>query len=168
MPQSLYQASVPVYVKSFAALTGILDKAAAHAKAGKFDAEALLTARLFPDMWPLATQVQQVTSLVARGTARLAGLPIPNLPDKAANFDDLKARVAQTIDFLKSVDPAAVDAGEAKDITFPMGDRQATLTGRQYFDTFTLPNFYFHFTTVYNILRHNGVPLVKEDFTGEI
>lgn len=166
MPLSLYQASVPVYVRLLNALTAILDKAAAHAKAGKYEPEALLTAHLFPDMWPLAKQVQAVASHARRGTARLAGLPIPTVDESGTSFDDLKGQIAETLAFLKSVDPAAVDAGEQREISFPIGTGQLTMTGTQYLQTFTLPNFYFHLTSAYNILRKNGVPLTKMDFLG--
>jgi hypothetical protein len=118
-------------------------------------------------MWPLRRQVQAATNHAFRGTARLAGLPIPNITEASASFDDLKGRIAETIAFVKGADPAAVDAGDDRQITFPVGNEQRTMIGRQYFLTFTLPNFYFHLTTAYNILRHNGAPLVKNDFTGD-
>lgn len=166
MPLSLYQASVPVYMKLLKGLSVILDKAAAHAKGAKYEPAALLTARLFPDMWPLARQVQAVASHARRGTARLAGLPIPTVSEVSASFDDLKGQIAETLTFLKSVDPAAVDAGEGREINFPIGDGKLTMKGTDYLQTHTLPNFYFHLTTAYNILRCNGVPLKKQDFLG--
>ncbi len=166
MPLSLYQASVPVYEKLLNALADMLDKAAAHAKEAKYEPAALLNAHLFPDMWPLAKQVQQVASHARRGTARLAGLPIPNVSEASASFDDLKGQIAETLAFLKSVDPAAVDAGEERDISFPVGTGTLNLKGTEYLLNFTLPNFYFHLTTAYNILRKNGVPLGKRDFLG--
>jgi hypothetical protein len=117
-------------------------------------------------MWPLARQVQAVASHARRGTARLAGLPIPTVSEVSASFDDLKGQIAETLTFLKSVDPAAVDAGEGREINFPIGDGKLTMKGTDYLQTFTLPNFYFHLTTAYNILRGNGVPLKKQDFLG--
>jgi uncharacterized protein len=167
MVLSLYQVSVPVYVSLLKHLDDILDKTAAHAEARKLDPVALLDARLFPDMWPFKRQVQAATNHAFRGVARLAGLPIPKITEAASSFADLKQRIAETIAFIESVDAGAVDAGMTREITFPMGDEQGTLTGLQYFLSFSLPNFYFHLTTAYNILRTNGVPLVKSDFMGE-
>jgi hypothetical protein len=168
MPLSIYDASVPIYVKLLGGLKSQLDKAAAYARSGGFEEAALLDARLYPDMWPLKRQVQAVTNHAFRGTARLAGLPIPQITEAAGSFDDLQRRIDETLAFIKGVDRAAVEAGETREITFPMQDEQRTMPGRQYFLTFTLPNFYFHLTTAYNILRHNGVPLHKTDFTGPI
>jgi hypothetical protein len=166
MPLSLYQASVPIYLKVLNGLSAMLDRAAEHAKANKYEPEALLNARLFPDMWSFAQQVQAVASHARRGTARLAGLPIPTVNETRGSFDDLKRQIAESIAFLKSVDPAAVDAGEGREINFPIGDGKLTMKGTDYLQTFTLPNFYFHLTTAYNILRCNGVPLTKQDFLG--
>jgi hypothetical protein len=168
MPLTLHQASVPAYLKSLGGLTGMLDKAAAYAAAAKFEERVLLEARIFPDMWPLSRQVQEATGIPMRGTARLAGLPLLSLSEASGSFDDLKARIAATVAFLKGVDPAAVDAGEDKDITFPIGEESRTMKGRQYLLTFSLPNFYFAVTTAYCILRHNGVRLDRQDFTGRI
>jgi hypothetical protein len=166
MPLSLYRASVPVYEKLLKSLSAILDKAAAHAKDNKYEAAVLLSAHLFPDMWPLAKQVQAAGSHARRGTARLAGMPIPNVNEASATFDDLKGQIAETLAFLKTVDPAAVDAGAEREITFPIGTGTLNMKGTEYLQDFTLPNFYFHLTTAYNILRHNGVPLGKPNFLG--
>ena len=166
MPLSMYQASVAVYLPLLNALSATLDKAAAHAQARKIKPEALITARLFPDMWSLAEQVRAACSQPTRGTARLAGLPIPEFEGSDVTFDDLKARVAWAVKFLEGVDPAAVDGSEERPITFPMGGETRTMPGQRYFLRFTLPNFYFHLTTAYDILRHNGVALDKQDFTG--
>ena len=155
MSLSIYEASVPAYVKLLGALTGQLDKAAAYAKAGGFEEAALLDARLFPDMWPLKRQVQAATNHAFRGTARLAGLPIPQITEAAGSFADLHSRIDETVAFITGVDRAA-------------GDDQRTMTGQAYFVGFTLPNFYFHLATAYDILRHNGVPMSKIDFTGPI
>jgi len=166
MQVSIYEISVPVYVKLLGGMKAQLDKAAAYAKAGGFEEAALLDARLFPDMWSLKRQVQAATNHAFRGTARLAGLPIPQITEAAASFADLHARIDETIAFITGVDRAAVEAGAAREITFPLGNEQRTMTGQAYFLGFTLPNFYFHLTTAYNILRHNGVPVQKTDFTG--
>ena len=168
MSLSIYDVSVPIYVKLLGGLKNQLDKAAAHAKAAGFEEAALLDARLFPDMWPLKRQVQAATNHAFRGTARLAGLPIPQITEASASFADLHGRIDETIAFITGVDRAAVEAGETREITFPMGGEQATMTGLRYFQNFTLPNFYFHLTTAYNLLRHNGVPVEKTDFTGPI
>ena len=167
MALSLYDISVPVYARLLKRLATTLDKAAAHTEAGKLDPPALLDARLYPNMWPFKQQVMAATNHAFRGTARLAGLDIPKITGASASFADLKKRVAETLAFVESVDRAAIDAGVDRQITFPMGDEQATLSGLEYFLGFSLPNFYFHLTTAYNVLRHNGVPLVKTDFMGE-
>lgn len=166
MSLSIYEISVPVYVKLLGGLKVQLDKAAAYAKAGGFEEAALLDARLFPDMWPLKRQVQAATNHAFRGTARLAGVPIPQITEAAGSFADLHGRIDETIAFIKGADRAAIEAGAVREITFPMGDEQRTMTGQAYFVGFTLPNFYFHLTTAYDILRHNGAPVMKTDFTG--
>jgi hypothetical protein len=155
-------------VKLLTALSAMLDKAAAHAAAQKIEPAAFLDARLFPDMWPLRQQVQATTNHVFRGMARLAGLPIPKITEAAGSFDDLKARISETLDFIKGIEPSAIDAGATREITFPIGEDKRVMSGEQYFLTFSLPNFYFHLTTCYDILRHNGVPLSKVDFLGRI
>lgn len=167
MSFSIYRASVPVYVKLLTALDRMVDKAMADAEAKKYPPEVLFTARLYPDMWSFSEQVKATTNHAFRGTARLAGLQIPEIPDAASTGAELKARIAATVAFIKGVDPAAVDAGADREITFPMGNETATMTGEEYFLKFTLPNFYFHHTTAFAILRHNGVPVSKlDDFLG--
>ena len=166
MALSLYDVSVPVYARLLKRLATTLDKASAHAQAGKLDPAALLDARLYPDMWSFKQQVMAATNHAFRGTARLAGLDIPKITDASASFADLQKRVAETLAFVEGVDRAAINAGIDREITFPLGDEQATLSGLEYFLGFSQPNFYFHLTTAYNILRHNGVPLVKTDFMG--
>jgi hypothetical protein len=168
MAFSLYQASVPVYVKLLTALSGMLDKTAAHAAGNKIEPAAFLDARLFPDMWPLKMQVQAATNHAFRGIARLAGVAIPTITDAAGSFADLKTRINETLTFIEGIDRAALDAGATREITFPIGEDKRTMTGEQYFLTFSLPNFYFHLTACYSILRHNGVALSKLDFLGPI
>jgi len=162
----MYQATVPVYVRLLTLLSAILDKAAAHAAAKKIDPAVLLTARLYPDMWSLAEQVRAATNFPVRSSARFAGLPIPQFDGKDASFEDLKARIAWTIAFITGIDPAKIDGTEDKEIVFPSGDTQRKMSGKDYLLIFTLPNFYFHLTTAYDILRHNGVPIGKDDFMG--
>ena len=166
MPSTLYEALVPISVQFLGALSGILDKGAAFAASRKVDQQVLISARLFPDMWPLSTQVQQATSLGTRGVARLAVLRFPSLDDATASFADLARRIAAAIAFLKSVDAEAVNRGEDKDITFPLGDEQRSMKGRDYIQVFILPNFFLSVTTAYNILRNNGVALDRQDFVG--
>ncbi len=168
MPISMYQASVPAFLQSLAALSGVLDKTASHAAGKKIDPAALLTARLYPDMFAFARQVQLACDFAKGAAARLAGIEIPKFPDDEKSFDELKARIARTIDFLKSLKPAQIDGAEGKEISFPVGGQPMTFTGQQYLVGFALPNFYFHLTTAYAILRHNGVEIGKRDFLGTV
>ena len=167
MPLSMYQATVPVYVRLLAALSSTLDKAAAHAAAKKVDPAVFITARLYPDMWSLAEQVRAATGHMVRGTSRLAGVPIPTFDGKEATFDDLKARIAWTTAHLKGLDEKALADAAEKTIVFPAGDTERRMSGADYLLALSLPNVYFHLTTAYAILRHNGVPISKDDFTGE-
>ena len=167
MPLSMYQATVPVYVRLLAALSSTFDKAAAHAAAKKVDPAVFITARLYPDMWSLAEQVRAATGHMVRGTSRLAGVPIPTFDGKEATFDDLKARIAWTTAHLKGLHEKALADAAEKTIVFPAGDKERRMSGADYLLVFSLPNVYFHLTTAYAILRHNGVPISKDDFTGE-
>lgn len=160
--------TLPTYRRILTSFSGMIARAEAHAAAHHYDAAVLLAQRLFPDMWPFAKQVQQATALMVRGTCRLAGIAIPSFDDSRIGFDDLRSRIAETAAFLDGVDTAALDAGAGREITFPAGGEQKTMPGLQYLQAFTLPNVWFHATTAYNILRHNGVPLKKSDFTGPI
>ncbi len=166
MPLSMFQASVPVYVRILTQLDATLDKAAAHAEAKKIKPEALITARLFPDMWSLAEQVRAACNHATRGPARIAGLPIPEFDGNDDTFAALKARVAWALAFLKGLSAGQFEGTDERTLTFPMGREQRTLTGEQYLLFFSMPNFYFHATTAYDILRHNGVPISKTDFMG--
>jgi hypothetical protein len=163
MTFSMYQISVPVYARTLTALAGILDKAAAHAEAKKIKPEALITARLFPDMWSLAEQVRAACNHATRGPARLTGLAIPEFQGKDATFADLKARVAWALAFVKGLEPGQFEASAERSITFALGDESRTMSGAEYLLHFSLPNFHFHATTAYDILRHNGVALEKGD-----
>ena len=167
MPFSLYQASVPVYMRRLEALSAILDKAAAYASKRKIDPAVLIQARLYPDMLPLARQVQIACSHAIRGAARLSGAEPASVEDKAGSFDDLKALIANTLEFLKGVDAKKIDGTEDREITFPVGDRKMTQKGGDYLLHFSMPNFYFHLTTAYDILRNNGLEIGKADFMGE-
>ena len=166
MPLSMYQATVPVYVRLLAALSSTLDKAAAHAAAKKVDPAVFITARLYPDMWSLAEQVRAATGHMVRGTSRLAGVPIPTFDGKEATFDDLKARIVKTIAFIQTVKPAQIDGSEDKETTITVAGNPMTLKRAQYLEHFAMVNFYFHCTTTYAILRQSGVEIGKRDFIG--
>ena len=167
MAFSIFQASVSVYIRRLEALSAILDKAAAYASQRKIDPAVLIQARLYPDMLPLARQVQIACSHAIRGSARLSGAEPMSLEDKASSFDDLKALIAKTLEFLKSVDAQKMEGVEDREITFPAGDHKMTLKGGDYLLHFSMPNFYFHVTTAYDILRHNGLEIGKDDFMGD-
>ena len=167
MTFSIYQASVPVYIRRLEALSAILDKAAAYASQRKIDPAALIQARLYPDMLPLGRQVQIACSHAARGAARLSGAEPASVEDKETSFDDLKARIAKTLAFLKDVDAKKMEGMEDREITYPVGDRKMTLKAGEYLLHFSMPNFYFHLTTAYDILRNNGLEIGKADFMGE-
>jgi uncharacterized protein len=167
MTFSIYQASVPVYTRRLEALSAILDKAATYASQRKIDPTTLIQARLYPDMFSLARQVQIACGHAMRGAARLSGAEPISLGDKADTFDDLKALIAKTLAFLKSVDAEKMEGMEDREITFPVGDSKKTLKGSDYLLHFSMPHFYFHVTTAYDILRHNGLEVGKADFMGE-
>ena len=145
----------------------ILDKAKAHAAAKKIDEAVMLGYRLAPDMFPLARQVQIASDSVVRGAARLAGAEVPSTPDKEASFDELKARVAKALDYVRAQDKAAIDAASGRDITFPVGqDKTMTMNGGAYLTGWVFPNFYFHVTAAYALIRHCGVEVGKRDYLG--
>jgi hypothetical protein len=167
MSLSVYQVTVPVYIHLLGGLSSSLDKAVAYAAEKKIDPAVLLTARLYPDMWSLMQQVNAACSHAVRGTARLAEMPIPTFAGKDSSFEELTARIAWTIEHLKGLTEAALAGAAERTIVFPSGDSERRMTGADYLLSFSLPNFYFHLTTAYDILRHNGVTLVKDNFTGE-
>jgi uncharacterized protein len=147
-------------------LTKILDKGVAHAEAKKFDSSVLVNARLAPDMFPLAKQVQIACDMVKNGTARLAGQEAPKFEDNEKTMDELKARIAKTLDYVKSVPAGALEGAEDRDIKIPMRDRTLEMKGLPYVRQWVLPNFYFHAAMVYALLRHNGVEIGKPDWLG--
>jgi hypothetical protein len=164
---SFYDASVPAFLQILGSLSGLLTKAEAHCKAKNIQPDVLLNARLFPDMLPLTKQIQLVCDFAAKGCARLTQSELPSVPDTEKTFDELKQRLAKTIDYVKSFKPAQFDGAETKDVTFPAGpDRSITLKGQQFLSSFAFPNFYFHAATAHGILRHNGVEIGKRDFLG--
>ena len=166
MAFTIYQASVPVYLRQLKALALLLDKAAAYCVDRKIDPDALLQARLYPDMYNLVGQVQATCNHAARGTARLTGRD-PMSTESGASFDDLKALVGRTIAFVSAVDERATEGADSREITFPVGDGKRTLSGADYLLGFSMPNFQFHAAMVYAILRHCGLPLNKIDFLGQ-
>jgi hypothetical protein len=166
MPLTISSVGVQSFLQTLGALSKILDKAAAHCEAKKIDPAALLTMRLAPDMFTFTKQVQLTCDFAKNTVGRLTGEP-PKFPDEEKSFADLKARIAKTIGYVKGFTPAQVDAAIDKDVTFPIGPQQTmTLKGADYLVGFALPNFYFHATTAYDILRHCGVELGKRDFLG--
>jgi hypothetical protein len=166
MTISMYQASVPRFVNILGNLSGILDKAQAHVDAKKIDATVLTGFRLFPDMLPMSTQVQIACDTAKGVVARLAGVEIPAYEDNEKTLADLKARVARTITFIQTMTPAQIDGTEDKEIITRRGDKETRYTGMQFLLGHAVPNFYFHVTTAYNILRHNGVEIGKRDYLG--
>lgn len=166
MTLSMYQASVPRFVNILGNLSNILDKAQAHIDAKKIDDATLTTYRLFPDMLPMAKQVQIACDGAKGVVARLAGLEIPVHEDNEKTLDDLKARIAKTIAFVQSVTPEQIDGTEDKDIVTKRGDKETHYKGMQFLLGHAIPNFYFHVTTTYNILRHNGIEIGKRDYLG--
>jgi hypothetical protein len=147
-------------------LSAILDKAAAHAEAKKIDPAVFINARLAPDMFPLSRQVQIATDMVKGCAARLAGIEVPRYEDNETTFADLQARIAKTKTFLQSVSATQIDGSEERPITLKFGSRELNFLGQAYLLDFVLPNFHFHLTTTYAILRHNGVEIGKMDYVG--
>lgn len=169
MPFSMSQALLPALELSLNALSGVLDKAAAYAAAKKVDPAVLLSTRLAPDMFDLKKQVQFACDLASRGGARLAGLEPPRHEDNETTIDEMKARIAKTLAFLKTLDAAKIDGGAERELSFPLGpERKGQMKGDDYLNHFVLPNFYFHCTAAYAILRHCGVEIGKQDFLGAI
>ena len=164
MSISMYRASVPIFLQILPCTSAILDKAVAHAAAKKIEPQVLLEARLFPDMFSFTRQIQLATDFSKGACARLAGVDPPKYPDTETTFDELKARVAKTIAFIKEFKPSQIDGSEERDISLQMGGQTRTFKGENYLTSVVLPNFFFHATTAYAILRHNGVELGKQDF----
>jgi hypothetical protein len=168
MSVSLYQVSVPLFVKVLRNLRSVLGKGAEHAAAHKIDESVLLGARLFPDMRPLSFQVQVATDMARGGASRLAGSEPPKFDDNETTFAQLIDRIDRTLAFIESVDRKAIDEGEGRTITRPVRGEPHAFTAMNYLQQFILPNLFFHATTAYALLRHNGVPLAKGDFLGKL
>jgi len=165
MPISMSSASLPIFKAMLGNLSHILDKAQAHAQARKFDASALTGFRLAPDMLPFTRQITIACDAAKIGMARISGLEAPKFEDTETTFEELKARIQKTLDWLATVPADKLDGTEDKDITFPVGrDATRTMKAEAYLKHWVLPNFFFHVTTAYAILRHNGVELGKGDY----
>lgn len=167
MSLSMYSASVPVFENMLRALAGVLEKAEAHAQQHKIEPAALLQARLFPDMFPLVGQVLIATDFAKGASARLAGQDVPRYEDKEQSFAELQQRITKTLGYIASLPREAIDAAGERAITHGTGERARHFErGDDYLTGFVLPNFFFHVTTAYAILRHNGVPIGKRDYLG--
>jgi uncharacterized protein len=167
MPISMYQASVPRFANMLRNLSALIDKAQGHCAAKNIEPAALTTFRLYPDMFPFTRQVQIACDTAKGAVARLAGAEIPKHEDTEQTFAELKARIAKTLDFIESVRAERIDGTEEKEIVLAMRSGERRFKGMQYLLGFAYPNFYFHLTTAYNILRHNGVEVGKLDFIGQ-
>jgi len=164
MGMTMYAASVPVMKQMLSGLSHCLGKAAASAEARKFDSAVLVGSRLAPDMFALARQVQIATDGAKGGVARLAGVEIPKFEDTESTIAELQARIEKTLTFIESVPAASIDGTEHKDITIQVAKQDMHFKGEGYLLHWVLPNFFFHVTTAYNILRHNGVDVGKRDY----
>ncbi len=166
MSLSMYQASIPTLVHMLGNLSAILTKAAKYAETKKFDPSVLINARLAPDMLPLSSQIQTASDVAKGCAARLAGIEAPSFPDTETTFPELQTRIAKTIEYLNSVSPAQIDGSEERTVILKMRTQDMQFQGQVYLLSFVLPNFYFHITTAYAILRHNGLDIGKGDFLG--
>jgi hypothetical protein len=162
----MHRRSVAVFDRFLSALSTILDKAEAHCEARKIRPEVILTARLFPDMLPLTRQVQLACDFAARGTARLAGQEPKSFPDTETTFAELRQRIAAARGYIGGFQPADFTHAETREIHFKAGGRDLVLKGDEFLSFYALPQFFFHLTTAYDILRHNGVDLGKRDYMG--
>jgi uncharacterized protein len=167
MTISMYQASIPALVRSLKNLITVLEKGAAHAEAKKIDPAVLINSRLYPDMLPLVKQIQVASDIARRGAARLAGLEAPAMADTETTFPELIDRLQQTNAYLETLTPVQIDGSESKEISLPIGKHTMKFEGQSYLLYFVLPNVYFHVTTAYNILRHCGIEIGKQDYLGK-
>lgn len=166
MSDAIYNSALPVFTQFLTALSAILKKAESHCEARKIDPEALLAARLFPDMFPLRRQVQLACDFAKGAGARLAGIPVPSFPDEEKTFPELAARIAKTLEFLGTLKKEQLADAATRTVTLKIGGEDRSFPGATYLNHFALGNFYFHLTTAYDILRHNGLEIGKRDFMG--
>jgi len=166
MTISMYEASIPVFIRMLKNLAAILAKGATYAEAKKIEPTVLINSRLYPDMFPMARQVQ-IASDAAKGCgARLAGREPPKFEDNEATFPELLTRIDKTIAYLETLKPEQINGSEQRTITLQIRNNTLTFLGMPFLLNFALPNFYFHVTTAYDILRHCGVEIGKQDFIG--
>jgi len=168
MSISMYDVSIPILTLSLTNLSAILDKAASHEEAKKVDPKVIPQARLIADMLPLSAQIQIACDTAKGAAARLAGVDAPKHADTEATLAELKARVAKTLDFIKTIKPEQLNGAESREIVLQFPQTTLKFTGINYLTNFVLPNFFFHVTTAYALLRKNGVDLGKRDFLGPI
>jgi hypothetical protein len=164
MPVSLYDISVPVFIRGLQNLGAVLEKGRAFAKEKGIGDEELAAARLYPDMFPLTGQIQRASDTARFAAVRVAGVEALAMADEEKNFDDMQARIRATVDYLKKVVAKAFDGTEDREVVMKMRTGELRFTGTSYILQFALPNFFFHVTTAYDILRNRGVPLSKGDF----
>jgi uncharacterized protein len=162
----MFDASVPVLTHFLKGLSAILKKAEAHCEAKKIDPNALLQARLYPDMLAFTRQVQIACDFGKGTSARLAGVEVPSYPDEEKTFAELQSRIAKTLDFIGSLKKEKFSDAATRTVTIKVGGQDMSFKGAEYLSGFALPNFYFHLTTAYNILRHNGLEIGKRDYMG--
>ncbi|GAU81328.1 DUF1993 family protein [Bosea sp. BIWAKO-01] len=169
MPISVHAAAFAGIIQTLKALNAILDKAVAQAEARKIQPEVVLTSRLAPDMLPFTRQIQLTCDFAKNAAARVSAGENPKFPDEEKTFPELKERIAKTLAFVQSIDDTALETGIGKDVTFPRGPQQTvTMTAEAYLTRFAVPNFYFHATTAYAILRENGFDIGKRDFLADV
>jgi uncharacterized protein len=168
MTISMYQASIPLFVQILSALSRVLVKAEAHAAAKKIDPAVLLAARLAPDMFPLSRQVQIACDFAKGAAARLAGQDVPSWLDREGTFAELRERISKTLDFVQTFKAGQIDGSEQREVSIKIAGEPVAFKGQAYLLQFVLPNFFFHATISYAILRHNGVDLGKRDFMGQV
>ena len=166
MPLSMYEASIPVFIRAFGNLSAILDKGAAFAQAQGMDPADLIQTRLVADMDPLPAQVQRASDTAKGLGGRLAGIDAPSFPDTETTFAELQERIAKTVAFLEGIEPAQFDGSETRVIELKLRPTPVTFEGKSYLLDFAMPNFFLHVTTAYVILRHKGVPVGKRDYLG--
>jgi uncharacterized protein len=168
MKISVQSQSIDIFTHALGNLSAILEKGAVYAAAKKFDSNVLVGSRLAPDMLPLSRQVQIACDISKNSSARLAGIDPPRFEDNEKTIEELRARIAKTIDYLKSIPAGAFEGAEDRDIKVPAGERTLEFKGLAYLQSWALPNVFFHVTTAYNILRHNGVEIGKRDYLGSL
>jgi hypothetical protein len=166
MSETTYDSTVPVFSHFLKAMSEILKKAEGHCETNKIDPDALLVARLFPDMFPLSRQVQLACDFAKGAGARLAGIPVPSFPDDEKTFAELQARITTTLDFLGTLKKEQFTGAATRTITLKIGGQEMSFPGFRYLHYFVFGNFFFHLATAYDILRHNGVEIGKRDFMG--